>query len=133
MVKLSQTVTFLFTLFLCRAFADDIPTACYDELIAIANCVALLPDAGASCATCWSNSIPQDATACNDFEGRFCPAFTSCDCGSCDPQVIAYVNCVTDDVLGESVCEINCSNTGSGTSAKPLASALLLVILALTY
>ena len=114
---------------------NTIPEACTEQFNSLVSCAAALPDLGQTCLKCWPTSIPQDATDCNDGERKFCAAFTSCYCGSCDSKVVAITDCLVNQrlqELGDAVCQINC---GSGGSGMPLASAFALIssiILALT-
>lgn len=110
MVKLSHTVTFALSLFLGHALADDsIPAACKGDFNAVAACALQMPDGGVSCIECWGNSA-SDATDCNEFESQFCAAFESCNCESCDSQVITLTSCLVDEALGLSGCQFDCED-----------------------
>ena len=115
MVNLSHTAAVFLSLSLFKASAEDaIPQACTEQFNSLVSCTALLSDLGSSCLECWSSSLPTDATDCNDGESKFCAAFASCDCGSCNPQVLAITDCLVDDGVGGGGCQIDCG-TSTGT------------------
>ena len=100
-----------------------IPDACTAQATSFSSCAATLPDAGDSCLGCWVSYVPQDATDCNDGETQFCAAFASCDCGSCDPDVIALTDCLVDEGVGGDGCQVDCEgksgNPDTGDDADP--------------
>jgi len=51
------------------------------------------------CATCVRNNlpVPQEGNTCSVPEWRLCSAFSECNCGSCEQDVLDYYKCVYRD------------------------------------
>lgn len=120
MVNLSHTAAFFLSLFLYKVSAEDtIPLNCTEQFNSLVSCTALLSDLGDSCLACWTSSLPQDATDCADGETRFCTAFASCDCGSCNTEVLAITDCLVDEGVGGEGCQIDCGETTATLNPEP--------------
>ena len=116
MVKLFHTAALLSLLLLCQVSTQD--EICGDQFGALALCTD-----GDACLECLDMETQDEPMECSDGQDLFCAAFHKCDCGSCDKEVLALGDCLLDNLAGGEACQLDCS----GTSAKQLASASVLI------
>lgn len=81
---------------------DTGPPPCTLEESAYQSCISNLGFLGSACIDCYNAALPVDATTCELFQSQFCSAFNLCDCGSCDDEMIDWLDCRLDS------CSISC-------------------------
>ena len=134
----------------CEDFAvdPDAPTAsppqtgggglfdvCPTEFNALVVCTIDAPD-GDECLDCWEQQFPTDVTTCSEGNSQICAASEKCQCASCGPEIVAYTDCLLDEVVGGDGCQLDCATTGnpdtgagdtSGDFPNPVTSTLALI------
>lgn len=91
----------------------DVSAACPDEFNALFLCAIGSSDGGDTCLDCWSKAIPDEVMDCNEGQSKICGASKSCECGSCNQEIIAFTDCLVDQVVGGEGCQIDCESSGS--------------------